>query len=222
MNKNLLRFLWALIFWWKLKILPGNPLNIRYHFQFIEVTPVQCLIFSHIDACPENLVLFLLMMLNFSGMRSVPSPAANSNPRRKQQFQDHFSSFFFFLLLVKEPSWYHTFVGVPYATVFCVKSAASFKFLKSPIAFCSPSLPVQMVCSRCSSELFRSQWRRIKNRAIFNTHRHMRARTHMYISLCIYSLNWLWSYALLISSTRFPWLFFWLHTCVSLEPNRLI
>lgn len=107
----------------------------------------------------------------------LPTPAGSSSFRITSPLS------FFFLVLVKEPSWYHTFVGVPYTTVFCVKSAASFKF-KSPIAFRSPSLPVQMVCSRCSSELFCSQWCCIKNWAIFNTHRHMRAHTRMY--LCVY------------------------------------
>lgn len=128
MNKNLPWFLWAFIFWWKLKIVHGNPLNIRYHFQFIAATPVWCLIFSYTNACPENLILFLLMMQNFSGVRSVQ--CSQLQPPQEAAVSGSLL-FLFFLLLIKEPSWYRTFVGVPYTTLFCIKSTASFTFLES-------------------------------------------------------------------------------------------
>lgn len=90
---------------------------------------------------------------------------------------------FFGLPLVKESSCYHTFVDVPYATVFYVKSAASFKFLKSPIVFCSLSRSRWSVadahpnCSAANGAV-------LKIWAIFNTHRHTHAHTR--ICLCVY------------------------------------
>lgn len=166
-------WLWCAFFWQKQKTHCANLLNARYHFQFTGATSVQCSISWHTDDCPGNLAWFHFMMLNRSGVKSVchlqpaPTPTGSSSFRITSVSS-------FFLLLVKEPSWYHTFVSVPYATAFCVKSTASLKFFKSPMVFWSPSLPAQMVCSRCSSEM-------LKKWSIFNAHRHTSPHTHTHV-----------------------------------------